>query len=474
MLSTRQQDALLQPGPRSTNFRSETVSNSRFSCHGHTDYATCSGTADTGCKSGLVTLPRCALKKRYLPLIFLTCRSLPLLSISDNVSISEKIKPIILSKNQGRLCTVGQHAVCYIGHNHSPKSSEELRRSPQSLRLCPCTVFCRKIISVASPATTLHHMDILSATKSDAVRMHCALQEDYRCCSSCHLAASKGHADCYKDFLRDEPRGPGWTDVYRSVSLSLQRGHEEFVTDLFNEREDLARVFVMHCIWHDDVTALKVMVGLNAGIPGTQLARLAASARSVKCLRLALKRGDPWDPVDLLHAARGNRLDILEVVLKHTDAVDGWCPPKLPPLASVLGNLRFLMRMFERGCPMWAVPDDNVTVAPLIRQFSLIAPNQDELAQLVDWTLTVSSDLGRSGPVLLYAAKHAPRMTQMLADVRRRALALLCCFHRAHALSREPGPQARRWAPMGHTPVEVVERIATLARMSIIVDELID
>ncbi len=52
-----------------------------------------------------------------------------------------------------------------------------------------------------------------------------------------------------------------------------------------------------------------------------------------------------------------------------------------------------------------------------------------------DWSLLVSSDLAHSGPVLLYAAQKGapmtPRMLGMLADVRRRALALAGCFHTA-------------------------------------------
>jgi hypothetical protein len=95
-----------------------------------------------------------------------------------------------------------------------------------------------------------------------------------------------------------------------------------------------------------------------------------------------------------------------------------------------------------------------------------------------DWSLVVSSDLVRSGPVLLYAAqKGAPLtlgMEWMLGEVRRRALALASCFQRATNLSQEPGPHARKWKAMGKVPVEIIHNIATLAKISIVVFDLVE
>ncbi len=82
-----------------------------------------------------------------------------------------------------------------------------------------------------------------------------------------------------------------------------------------------------------------------------------------------------------------------------------------------------------------------------------------------------------SGPVLLYAAQKGarltPRMQGMLRDVRSQALALADCFHRAARLSRGPGAAAQEWQAMGKGPVEIIQNIATLARISIAAVDLV-
>jgi hypothetical protein len=99
------------------------------------------------------------------------------------------------------------------------------------------------------------------------------------------------------------------------------------------------------------------------------------------------------------------------------------------------------------------------------------------MATLPDWGLVVSSDLVRSGPVLLYAAQKGapltPRMRGMLGEVRDRALALAGCFHRAAGLRRAPGVEGRRWKAMGRVPIELIQKIATLARISIVAKDLV-
>jgi hypothetical protein len=96
---------------------------------------------------------------------------------------------------------------------------------------------------------------------------------------------------------------------------------------------------------------------------------------------------------------------------------------------------------------------------------------------LEDWTLVVSSDLVRSGPVLLFAAQKraplTPRMQRMLWEVRRRALALAGCFHRAARLSRGPGPDSRKWDAMGRVPPEIIQQIATLGKISIVARDFV-
>jgi hypothetical protein len=91
--------------------------------------------------------------------------------------------------------------------------------------------------------------------------------------------------------------------------------------------------------------------------------------------------------------------------------------------------------------------------------------------------LVVSSDLLSSGPVLLFAAEKGapmtPRMKGMLREVQRRALALSCCFNRAARLGRRRGKAGREWKAMGKVPREIVDCIATLAKISIAATDLV-
>jgi hypothetical protein len=95
-----------------------------------------------------------------------------------------------------------------------------------------------------------------------------------------------------------------------------------------------------------------------------------------------------------------------------------------------------------------------------------------------DGTLVLSSDLARSGLVLLYAAQKGapltPRMQGMLADVRRRALTVACCFYRASRLGQAPGAHARKFRAMGQVPMEIISRILTMAKLSIVELDLVE
>jgi hypothetical protein len=61
----------------------------------------------------------------------------------------------------------------------------------------------------------------------------------------------------------------------------------------------------------------------------------------------------------------------------------------------------------------------------------------------------------------------------MLGQVQGRALALAGCFHRAARLSRMRSPGARKWEAMGRVPVEIIQGIATLAKISIVAVDLV-
>jgi hypothetical protein len=185
--------------------------------------------------------------------------------------------------------------------------------------------------------------------------------------------------------------------------------------------------------------------------------------------------------MELLHVAVCNHLDILELWLEHPFNWD----PALPGQAACAGNVRFLRRIFQAGCPVWVTPIDGEPVINGQGQLQVdrfVPLGQQNPHHLPDWSLVVSSDLVLSGPVLLYVHVYAaqigvgfeltPRMQAMLAEVRRRAVALVCCFHRAARLRQAPGGDAE-WGAMGRVPREMVQNIATLARISIVVDDLV-
>jgi hypothetical protein len=168
-------------------------------------------------------------------------------------------------------------------------------------------------------------------------------------------------------------------------------------------------------------------------------------------------------------------------------------------MAACLGHVRLLMRMLESGCPICTTAADG---EPCLKGNDFhfpgyYPPGRKASSSQPDLTLVVSSDLVRSGPVLLLAAqKGAPltlRMLKMLREVRRRALALAGCFHRAarprrvggahtydvggrvsssRARDRMSSCRANEWDAMGRVPIELIQNIATLARLSVVAREL--
>jgi hypothetical protein len=65
-------------------------------------------------------------------------------------------------------------------------------------------------------------------------------------------------------------------------------------------------------------------------------------------------------------------------------------------------------------------------------------------------------------------------MQGLLGDVRRRALTVACCVYRAARLAQAPGARARRFRAMGKVPIEIISRILTMARLSIVVLDLVE
>ncbi len=258
--------------------------------------------------------------------------------------------------------------------------------------------------------------------------------------------------------------------IFPCLRLALRHNHVGFATRLLTEHRVDRFAFASACVSYDDPTSLGFVVDAIPGMLLERLAAMSASQMAINCLRLLLENKAPWPPYSLLHPTKENRLDMLELVLQHSRQ---WCP-KVPTLAACLGHTRFLMRIFDAGCPMWTRASDDQEACKMIPGSRIIEKFhlwQRDAETRLDFCLMVSSDLVVSGPVLLYAAQKGapltPRMEMRLWVVRLRALALAGCFHRAARLGRGPGPHARKWVAMGQVPPEIVERIATLARISI-------
>jgi hypothetical protein len=224
--------------------------------------------------------------------------------------------------------------------------------------------------------------------------------------------------------------------------------------------------FAQFCISMDDPAALQWAIDMDPSIttrPG--LLYQAASGNFLECLRYLFASGAAWSPNNLVDPAKFNHLSVLEVVLQHTKEWD----PRVPGAAGLHGRVRFLMRIFEAGCPVWTAARDG-ELGTCCTDF--IPRGRVRGTHLPDWGLVVPSDLLLSGPVLLLAAQMGvpltDRMEGMLGEVRARAQALAGCFNRAARLSREPGPAAASWAAMGKVPIEVIQEIATIAKLSIV------
>ncbi len=257
----------------------------------------------------------------------------------------------------------------------------------------------------------------------------------------------------------------------------LREGSVKFARHLFSNHPATALHFAEECIEAHDTLALQIVISAIPDNANHMLVLETIFLNDIRCLRVLLDSGVRFMEVDLLAVAVFSRhLDILELMLEH--GFD-WSPA-LPGQAACAGKVRFLMRIFEAGCRRWvsAIDGEPVFVGGCVALNSFVPVGQQAPQRLPDWTLVVSSNLVLSGPVLLFAAQMVvgleltPRMKLMLADVRRRAVALALCFHRAARLWETPEAPAY-WGAMGRVPLEVVQNIATLARISISAVDLV-
>jgi hypothetical protein len=267
--------------------------------------------------------------------------------------------------------------------------------------------------------------------------------------------------------------------VYTCVRIALLHRNESFACRLLMERRVNPKAFAMHCISRDDPLCLAFVASFAVCFRPPALRTkwvcvVSAGDRALGCLRFYLNHRGPWYPCALLFAARCGDVVFLQLVLRHSKA---WCP-KVPGFAAFWGNVRFLAHIFAAGCPIWTLAHD---VDPGIESNRLweffCESNEGQVLLIEDWALVVHPDIVRSGPVLLYAAQKGahltPRMLGMLGEVRARAQALANCFNRATRLSRARGVHARNWGAMGKVPVELIERIATLGKVSIAALDLV-
>jgi hypothetical protein len=222
--------------------------------------------------------------------------------------------------------------------------------------------------------------------------------------------------------------------------------------------------------------------GLGFNTDLTDLCRLAAESNSACSVRVSLEYGAPRDPPGQPYANQDNQeVSVLDVALNHSKI---WCP-HVPSVAAFAGNAHFLSRVFDAGCPTWETAQDGEPYRVWNKDMPIWSmylrgpeDGNNRGIRIKDWSLVVSSDLVCSGPVLLLAAQKnaplTPRMQRMLDDVRRRVQSLALCFHRAARLSQGQGAAAQKWDSMGRVPFEIVQNIATLARISIVAKDYVE
>jgi hypothetical protein len=299
------------------------------------------------------------------------------------------------------------------------------------------------------------------------------------CCESRWHAALAGHFNCYQRVTPYGPEPEACDESHPYMRVALQRGNVEFAERFLLETHLKSSRFARDVVQYDDAVSLSFILRAAPGMDLKVISGFAGMEKSIRCLRFLLKNGATWDPSQLRFAARDNRQDILDLVLPLTKQ---WSP-LVPTVAACLGHVRFLMRVFDAGCPTWTCANDGEPMKvmgtfglPWFYPVGRAKPKR--LDALGGWCLLVSSDLVVSGPVLLYAAQKGapltPRMHGMLGEVRGRALALAGCFRKASRPGRGPTKRARKWQAMGRVPTEIVERIATLARISIVALDLVE
>jgi hypothetical protein len=264
------------------------------------------------------------------------------------------------------------------------------------------------------------------------------------------------------------------------------------------------------CVVRNDCTTLAVLQDATSADDLGSVLEFALFNKATQCTRVVLEAGALWNLFRVGLAVKHNCLDVLNVVLLHSREQF----PHLPSLAASMGHVRLICRMFDAGYPLWtSAADGEPCFVGNGHPYPAYVPlGQGTPACYGHLTLVVSSDVVRSGPVLLYAARKGvpltPHMQGMQGDVRRRALALAGCFRRAARLGRADarlgpagdglgqqdarlgqadtclgraeaglgeagGAGAQEWNSMGRVPIELVQNIATLARISIVAREFV-
>ncbi len=305
------------------------------------------------------------------------------------------------------------------------------------------------------------------------------------CCESRLQAVRAAHYDCFKVLPSNCSEDPQFHFVFRPMRTRMWRPVYcfDFSKPLFADRPDVAQSFGLYCIEQCDATNLKYTIDVVIeahrprcrAVPHMDLGHLvyeAARVGSLECLRLLFKEYEvQWDPRWLTHPCHNNRLDVLEILLSHKKPHDDWCP-RLASVAAVAGHFRVLERIFRADCPVWEQARDHGPYNTLyMDEGHVYNPEIGRCLPMEDWTLVVPPDPARSVPVLLYALQKGvpltPRMLEAVGEARRRAQAFAECFYKAQKLSQQPGVGALRYKSMAGVPVEIMGRIATLAKISI-------
>lgn len=231
------------------------------------------------------------------------------------------------------------------------------------------------------------------------------------------MAAERGHYPCFSKFHLEPVR------AVQAVQIAMEHGHKAMAGQIMTESViNVANGFADVCIDLEAAAGPGSPEALQAArwfkltleaAPGANPGGFygyAIGQRAVKCVQVLIDVGAVGIPFDLLEAAEYNSQDVLDVVLPNIHLF-GWSPKLAGQAAGAgHGHLAPLKRIFRAGCPFWtSAVDGEPWPAHVVGLY--VPPGQLYPTALPDHAMIASSNVERSGPILLYAAAMGVNIT---------------------------------------------------------------